>query len=157
ADALIAYLDTFRARGWRKALAFCNSRAEVEAYAAAVRERSPFGGAVYVHYSNIEPRRRRAIERQFAEAGAAICFASSTLELGVDIGDIDAVILIGSPGSAGSFIQRIGRGNRRQGVTQVACLYRTPLERLLFEALVSGDDRRLTTDDGPTTNDQRPT
>src|SRR5207237_2112170 len=126
------------------------------AYATITRERSPFGSAVYVHYSNIEPGRRRAIERQFADADTAICFASSTLELGVDIGDIDVVILIGPPGSPGSFIQRIGRGNRRQGVTQVACLYRTPLERLLFEALIAADERRPTTDDGPTTNDQRP-
>jgi hypothetical protein len=63
ARALLAYLATFRAKGWRKALAFCNSRAEIEAYAAITRERSPFGSAVYVHYSNIEPGRRRAIER----------------------------------------------------------------------------------------------
>src|SRR6266545_7170230 len=78
AGALLGYLATFRARGWRKALAFCNSRAEVEAYAAATRTRSPFGGAVFAHYSNIAPRRRHEIERQFAEAEAAICFASST-------------------------------------------------------------------------------
>jgi ATP-dependent Lhr-like helicase len=141
ADGLIAYLETFRARGWRKALAFCNSRAEVEAYAAAVRERSPFGDAVYVHYSNIEPQRRREIERQFAEAGAALCFASSTLELGIDVGNIDSVMLIGPPGSRGSFVQRIGRGNRRGGVTRVACFWRTPLERLLFEALLADQSK----------------
>jgi ATP-dependent helicase Lhr and Lhr-like helicase len=145
ADELLAYLATFRGRGWRKALAFCNSRAEVEAYATAVRERSPFGAAVYVHYSNIEARRRREIEQQFAQAGAAICFASSTLELGIDIGDIDIVILIGPPGSRSSLVQRIGRGNRRRGTTRVACFYRTPLERLLFDALLA--DQRPTTDD----------
>ena len=145
ADELLAYLATFRARGWRKALAFCNSRAEVEAYAATVRMRSPFGGAVCVHYSNIEANRRREIERQFAETDAAICFASSTLELGIDIGDIDVVILIGPPGSRSSFVQRIGRGNRRGGVTRVACCYRSPLERLLFDALIHD---RPTTEDG---------
>jgi ATP-dependent helicase Lhr and Lhr-like helicase len=143
ADALIAYLATFRARGWRKALAFCNSRAEVEAYATAVRARSPFDDAVYVHYSNIEAHRRREIERSFAEADAAICFASSTLELGIDIGDIDIVILIGPPGSRNSFVQRIGRGNRRGSGMRVVCFYRTPLERLLFAALLD-DDRRPT-------------
>ena len=137
--ALRAYLDSFHARGWRKALAFCGSRAEVEAYAAAMRAGSPFGGAVYVHYSNIEPRRRREIEQQFAQAGAAICFTSSTLELGIDIGDIDVVLLIGPPGSSGSFLQRIGRGARRSRSTHVACCYRTPLERLCFEALAPPD------------------
>jgi ATP-dependent Lhr-like helicase len=121
AAQLAHYLAGFRRRGWRKALVFCNSRAEVEAYAAATRENSPFGSAVYVHYSNIEPGRRRAIERQFAAAEAAICFSSSTLELGIDIGDIDSVILIGPPGSPAAFVQRIGRGNRRAGTQRVAC------------------------------------
>ena len=136
-DELIAYLGTFWRRGWHKALVFCNSRAEVESYAASVRARSPFGGAVFVHYSNIDARRRREIEQQFAEAGVAICFASSTLELGIDVGNIDTVILIGPPGGPGSFVQRIGRGNRRARVTHGACFYRTPLERLLFEALLA--------------------
>lgn len=139
-DDFIAYLETFRKKGWRKALAFCNSRAEVEAYAAATRARSPFGDAVYVHYSNIEPRRRREVEQEFARAPAAICFASNTLELGIDIGDVDIVLLIGPPGSVGSFVQRIGRGNRRRQVTRVACCYRTPLERLIFAALSTARD-----------------
>jgi ATP-dependent helicase Lhr and Lhr-like helicase len=145
ADALLAYLATFRARGWRKALVFCNSRAEVEAYATAVRTHSPFDHAVYVHYSNIEAHRRREIERSFAEAGAALCFASSTLELGIDIGDIDVVILIGPPGSRESFIQRIGRGNRRGGGMRVVCCYRTPLERALFAALLDDGQEPRTT------------
>ncbi len=132
---LLDYLATFRARGWRKALVFCNSRSEVEAYAASVRGASPFGGMVYVHYSNIEARRRRDIESEFASSDAAICFTSSTLELGIDIGSIDVVILLGPPGSFGSFLQRIGRGNRRGDVVRVACFYRSTFERLIFEAL----------------------
>ncbi len=134
-EAILSYFETFGAHGWRKALAFCNTRAEVEAFAAAVRERSPFGDAVFVHYSNLDPTRRHAIEQQFSSASAAICFASSTLELGIDIGSIDAVLLIGAPGNAASFVQRIGRGSRRQRVIQAACFYRTPLEKLIFEVL----------------------
>ncbi len=132
---LLAYLQTFRDHGWRKALAFCNSRAEVEAYAAAVRENSPFGDAVFVHYSNLEAKRRHDIEQRFAAESAAICFASSTLELGIDIGSIDVILLIGAPGSTASFIQRAGRGNRRQAHVNLACFHRTPLEQLTFEAL----------------------
>lgn len=151
---LLAYLERFRARGWRKALAFCNSRAEVEAYAAATRAHSPFGSAVYTHYSNLEPDRRREIEQEFGAAEAAICFASSTLELGIDIGTIDVVLLLGPPGSPGSFAQRIGRGNRRSSRTRVACFSRTPLEQLLFEALLAEAGR--TSDEGPPTTDHRP-
>jgi len=138
-DALRDYLATFRRRGWRKALAFCNSRAEVETYAAAVRRASPFGDAVYVHYSNIATPRRRATEQAFASAEAAICFATTTLELGIDIGDIDTVLLIGPPGSRTGFAQRIGRGNRRGVHTRAACFFRSPLEQLIFASLVDGD------------------
>ncbi|MBA3868924.1 MAG: DEAD/DEAH box helicase [Anaerolineae bacterium] len=134
--ALLAYLSTFRQRGWRKALAFCNTRAEVEAYATAVRAGySPFGESVFVHYSNLERERRHEIEQQFAQAETAICFASSTLELGIDISNIDVALLIGAPGSAESFVQRVGRTNRRQPKAQAACFYRSPLERAMFEAL----------------------
>ena len=137
-SGLLDYLDTFHQRGWRKALVFCNTRAEVEAYASAVRDaNSPFGEAVYVHYSNLERERRREIEAQFAHAEAALCFASSTLELGIDIGDIDVTLLIGAPGSAAAFTQRVGRANRRQQTARAVCFYRTPLESLLFEALLN--------------------
>jgi ATP-dependent Lhr-like helicase len=137
--ALFEYLASFRRRGWRKALAFCNTRAEVEAYATAARQTgSPFGEAVFVHYSNLERDRRREIEGQFAQAEAAICFASSTLELGIDIGDIDVVLLIGAPGSRSGFVQRLGRAGRRTQTARAACFYRTPLERLLFQALAEG-------------------
>ena len=142
--ALFDYLDSFRGRGWRKALAFCNTRAEVEAYATAVRQAgSPFGEAVFVHYSNLERNRRREIEQQFAQSEAAICFASSTLELGIDIGDIDVVLLIGAPGSRAAFLQRLGRASRRQQTARAACFYRTPLEQTLFQALVAGQEGAL--------------
>jgi ATP-dependent Lhr-like helicase len=149
---LIAYLHTFRARGWQKALVFCNSRAEVEAYAAAIRPSSPFGSAVFVHYSNIDAARRREIEQEFAGASTAVLFASSTLELGIDIGNVDVVILLGPPGNRQSFVQRIGRGNRRRNVTRVACFYRTPLECLLFAALLEPADLNgpASTDSGTT-------
>jgi ATP-dependent Lhr-like helicase len=141
AAALLDYLATFRVRGWRKGLVFCNTRAEVEAYATAVRTAgSPFGNQVFVHYSNLERQRRREIEEQFAQADAALCFASSTLELGIDIGSIDVAILIGAPGSAAAFAQRIGRAGRRQRTIQAAAFYRTPLEEALLRALIAAPE-----------------
>ncbi len=139
--ALAEFLATFQARGWRKALVFCNTRAEVEAYAAAVRRGdSPFGQQVFVHYSNLERQRRHAIEEQFAQSGAALCFASSTLELGIDLGSIDTAILIGAPGSAAAFAQRIGRAGRRQQTIQATCFFRTPLEEALLRALLAAPE-----------------
>ena len=60
AAALVAYLATFRAHGWRKGLVFCNTRAEVEAYATAMHTAgSAFGNQIFVHYPNLERQRRR--------------------------------------------------------------------------------------------------
>ncbi|MBN2472309.1 MAG: DEAD/DEAH box helicase [Anaerolineae bacterium] len=136
AGDLLPYLHTFRSRGWQKALVFCNRRAEVEEYAAAVRPASPFGNAVYVHYSNIDRERRREVEAAFARREVAICFATSTLELGIDIGNIDVVMLIGPPESAQAFAQRMGRSRRRQQQATVVCFARSPLEETVFQALV---------------------
>lgn len=147
ANELKDYLRTFAGRGWHKALVFCNTRAEVEHYAAAVRPSSPFGNAVYVHYSNIAPQRRMEIEALFAQDETAICFASSTLELGIDIGSIDVVILIGPPGDRAALLQRIGRGSRQKSYQQVACFYRSPLEELLFHILL--DDIHMEKPDSP--------
>ena len=140
-DALAAFLTGFQARGWRKALVFCNTRAEVEAYATSLRQAgSPFGQQIYVHYSNLDRHRRREIEEQFALAGAAICFASSTLELGIDIGSIDVAILIGAPGSAAAFAQRIGRAGRRRQTIHAAGFFRSPLEEALLHTLVAAPE-----------------
>lgn len=140
-QALLDYIATFRMRGWRKALVFCNTRAEIESYAAVLRAAgSPFGSAVSVHYSNLDRERRREVEQSFAQAQAAICFASSTLELGIDIGDVDVTMLIGAPGDRAAFVQRIGRSGRRKQETQAALFYRTALERACFGALQAGDE-----------------
>lgn len=137
---LVGLLTQARVRGWRKVLLFCNTRAEVEGYAAAVRRaQQPFGEAIYVHYSNLSFERRLEVEDGFSSAEVALCFASSTLELGIDIGTIDHVILLGAPGDYGALMQRIGRGRRREAIAHVTCAYRTPLERVLFETLLAMD------------------
>lgn len=121
----------------RKSLLFCNTRNEVEQVAAYLRRHLPYEAAIFVHYSNLDPALRRAVESGFAEASVAICVSSSTLELGIDIGSIDDVVLIGPPPTTGSFLQRIGRGGRRGGMTQTLCLARSPLEEVRFQALLT--------------------
>src|SRR5439155_4771970 len=63
-------------------------------------------------------------------------------ELGIDVGDIDVVLLYGHPGGWDSFLQRIGRGNRRSHKSNVICVASPDhgslfLTVLGFEALVS--------------------
>ncbi len=121
----------------RKSLVFCNTRNEVEQTAAYLREYLPFAAEVFVHYSNLDPGLRRDVEDGFAAAAVAICVSTSTLELGIDIGSIDEVVLIGPPPTITSFLQRIGRGGRRSNKTQVLCLARSALEEVRFQALLT--------------------
>ena len=123
--------------GIYKTLIFCNTRNEVEQTAAWLRQHLPFEAAVFVHYSNLDPAMRREVEEGFAQASVAICVASSTLELGIDIGSIDDVALVGPPPTLSSFLQRIGRGGRRTGLTRVLCLSRSRLEEARFAALLA--------------------
>ncbi|MEZ4708328.1 MAG: DEAD/DEAH box helicase [Caldilineaceae bacterium] len=120
----------------RKALLFCNTRGEVEQTAAFLRSHLPFDVSVFVHYSNLDAKLRRDVERDFAAASVAICVCTSTLELGIDIGSIDDVVLMGPPPTLSSFLQRIGRGGRRTQTTRLLCLARSPLEEVRFRALL---------------------
>ncbi len=123
--------------GLRKALIFCNSRNEVEQTAAFLRENLGYEAAIFVHYSNLDPAMRREVEDGFAAAPVALCVCTSTLELGIDIGSVDHVVLLGPPPSLTSFLQRIGRGGRRADTTRVLCLARSALEDVRFRALLT--------------------
>jgi ATP-dependent Lhr-like helicase len=120
----------------RKALIFCNTRNEVEQVAGYLRQQLPYAARIFVHYSNLDSTVRQEVEDGFAEAGVALCVCTSTLELGIDIGSVDDVVLIGPPPSLASFLQRIGRGGRRRGVARVLALFRSNLEALHLRALI---------------------
>lgn len=74
---------------------------------------------------------RRVSERAFAEARDCVIVATSTLELGVDIGDLDRVIQIDAPWSVASFLQRIGRTGRRPGTRRNTLLLAVEPDALL--------------------------
>ncbi|MCL4832735.1 MAG: DEAD/DEAH box helicase [Caldilineaceae bacterium] len=143
-------LTATRESGPRKFLIFCNSRSEVEQTAAFLRGHLPFESALFTHYSNLDTALRQEVEEGFAEASVAICVSTSTLELGIDIGSIDEVVLIGPPPSLSSFQQRIGRGGRRTGVTRVLCMARSSLEEVRFQALIGETVNRTVSPTGRT-------
>lgn len=135
-QSLFNLLADFQRRAIRKVLAFCNSRAECEEWAQACRQGSPFGDRVFVHHSSLDARVRHAVERNFTTSEAALCFATSTLELGIDIGDLDLVLLIGPPENTSAFLQRLGRSNRRAGSALVVCFYRDAMEWAMFQVFI---------------------
>jgi ATP-dependent Lhr-like helicase len=126
------------AEGARKVLIFANSRAEVENLGAACSGKPPFGREVFVHHASLSQNERERVEKRFLDAPGALCFATMTLELGIDIGDIDRVGLVGPPPDVASLLQRVGRGNRRRwDTTRVACFYASAGQRARFEHLLA--------------------
>ena len=122
-----------RSRG-KKSLLFCQSRALVETVAGRMRET---GTEVFVHHSSVALPERQAAEERFQGAGAACIVATSTLELGIDVGDLDLVMQVDAPGTVSSFLQRMGRTGRRAGqASNTTFLCQDPEAVLLATALV---------------------
>jgi Lhr-like helicase len=112
---LVPFFDDlfFRLR-CQKLLVFANSRKKCEQLFKILNQEGVFSQSVLLHYSNLSTKERRFIEAAFRDNKKSVCIATSTLEMGIDIGDVDGVVLIGPPPSTMAFLQRIGRGNRRQ-------------------------------------------
>jgi ATP-dependent Lhr-like helicase len=102
-----------------KRLVFCDSRAAVEELAAGLHQR---GVLTFVSHSSLGAEERRRAEDAFAAASDCVIAATSTLELGIDVGDLDHVIQIDAPSRVSAFLQRLGRTGRRAG-TKRNCLF----------------------------------
>lgn len=95
-----------------KSLMFCQSRATTEAVAGTMRTA---GTEVFVHHSAVSKEERLAAEERFHHGRDACIVCTSTLELGIDVGDLDRVLQAEAPDTVGSFLQRMGRTGRRAG------------------------------------------
>ncbi len=128
-------------RGFRKLLAFANSREDVEEHVRCLRGRPPFGSAVFAHHGSLARAERLRVERQFLSRPVALCVATSTLELGIDIGDIDLVVMLGAPASVASLMQRTGRGGRRSEGNALLALAKSPFEELVYRQMLLAHGR----------------
>lgn len=113
-----------------KRLVFCDSRRQVEELGAALRARDV---TVFLSHASLSADERARSEQAFAEARDCVIVATSTLELGIDVGDLDRVVQIDSPGTVASFLQRVGRTGRRAGSTR-NCLFLTTHKDALLQA-----------------------
>ncbi|WPW31397.1 DEAD/DEAH box helicase [Streptomyces atratus] len=113
-----------------KRLVFCESRKQVEELGEALRAK---GVTTFLSHASLSADERRRAEEAFADARDCVIVSTSTLELGIDVGDLDRVIQIDAPGTVASFLQRLGRTGRRPGSTR-NCLFLTLDEAGLLSA-----------------------
>lgn len=123
-----------RSRSWKKLLCFCNLRESVESVATELSQLwRPY--PVVAHHGSLDRDVREEAEVVMKEANVAVCVSTSTLEIGIDIGNIDLVVLAEIPWSISAMLQRVGRGNRRHGKTHVAVVTTSEDEKQIMEAM----------------------
>jgi ATP-dependent Lhr-like helicase len=121
---------------FRKILVFVARRADVERLTSLAHTHPRLGTRVYAHHGSLSRSERERVEERFAADPSAICFATMTLELGVDIGDVDLVVLAEPPTSVASLLQRVGRGNRRSNRCHLLACFQDPGELARLRHLV---------------------
>lgn len=126
----------------RNTLIFTNTRSLAERLSWNMRRRWPdWDEEIAVHHSALAPARRRQVERRLKQGRLRAVVSSTSLELGIDIGSVDGVVLVHPPGDVVRLLQRVGRGGHgpgrpRRGLVLTA----SPAE--LLEAAVTGASGR---------------
>ncbi|MGQ9707434.1 MAG: DEAD/DEAH box helicase [bacterium] len=129
-------IELLKQRACHKVLVFYNARSLAEAGAKQF-DRPPFTGRVWVHHASLTRQVREDVEAKMNRERIGLLCCTSTLELGIDIGDVDAVVIFRPPFNVSSLLQRIGRGNRRLGNgLYMVGVYLNYWERLLFETFI---------------------
>ncbi|MEO0084644.1 MAG: DEAD/DEAH box helicase [candidate division WOR-3 bacterium] len=126
---LISY---FLENDFRKILWFFNARSLAEGFLQTLKQKKcPY--PIWVHHSSLARKEREQIEYLMTHEPRGILCATSTLELGIDIGDIDCVVQFRPPFNISSLLQRIGRGNRKKNYIYAIGIYTSLIDKILFE------------------------
>ena len=114
--------DLFDAFCQNKNLIFANSKADVEWYGDELNQLSRANkcpGQFLVHHGALSKEVREHTERIMQGGRPVSTICTSTLELGIDIGNVTAIGQIGCPPSVSSLVQRIGRSGRQDDQPQI--------------------------------------
>ncbi len=120
-----------RLRACRMAIVFVNTRAQAELVFQELWRLNADGLPIALHHGSLSAEQRQKVEAAMAEGRLRAVVATSSLDLGIDWGDIDLVIQIGAPKGVSRLLQRIGRANHRMDEPSRALL--VPANR--FEVL----------------------
>src|SRR5437763_1167910 len=94
-------------------LVFVNTRSQAESIFQELWQMNDDNLAIALHHGSLDVAQRRKVEGAMSEGRLRAVVATSSLDLGVDWGDIDLVINVGAPKGASRLLQRIGRANHR--------------------------------------------
>lgn len=94
-------------------LIFVNTRAQAEYTFQELWRMNEDGLAIALHHGSLAPEQRRKVEAAMAAGRIKAVVCTSTLDLGIDWGDVDLVIQMGAPKGSARLIQRLGRSNHR--------------------------------------------
>ena len=115
----------------RLTLIFVNTRSQAEMVFQALWRMNEQNHPIALHHGSLDVGQRRKVEAAMAAGRLRAVVATSTLDLGIDWGDVDLVIHVGAPKGASRLAQRIGRSNHRLDEPSQAIL--VPANR--FEAM----------------------
>ena len=113
-----------------KRLVFVDSRARAERLGS---ELNRLDVTAFVTHSSLSPEQRHQAEEAFASREDCVIVATSVLELGIDVGNLDRVVQIDSPPTVSSMLQRMGRTGRRSGTVR-NCLFLATRDEALIQA-----------------------
>lgn len=137
----------------RTTLVFVNTRRMAERVAHALTERLG-NGAVTAHHGSMAKEHRLSAEQRLKSGKLKALVATASLELGIDIGDVDLVCQLASPRSIASFLQRVGRSGHAVGGTPKGRLFPSSRDDLvecaaLLDSVRRGELDRLILPDQP--------
>jgi ATP-dependent Lhr-like helicase len=107
-------------------LIFTNSRFSTERLHEELEKIYMSGDGIYVHHSSISRDMKTKVEESLRSGRAKVVICTRTLELGIDIGKINKVIMYRPPPTVSSFLQRLGRsGHSKESVSrgEIVCTY----------------------------------
>jgi ATP-dependent Lhr-like helicase len=100
-------------RAHRTTIVFINTRAQAELFFQALWSENAEGLPIGLHHGSLARERRQRVEAAMAAGELRAVVATSSLDLGLDWGDVDLVVQVGAPKEATRLVQRIGRANHR--------------------------------------------
>ena len=122
----------------RSTLVFTNSRRLCEKLTLKINHEEK-GPIAYSHHGSLSREIREEVERKLKGADLKAIVATNSLEMGIDIGALDEVVLIQSPPSVSSAIQRVGRAGHQVGQVSRGTIFPThPQDFLEAAVLISG-------------------